>query len=427
MKILVVGSGGREHALIWKICQSPLVRKIYAAPGNAGIAELAECVDIEAENIDRLRDFALTQKIDLTVVGPEGPLVHGIVDSFASVGLKIFGPTKKAAQLEGSKAFAKELMTGVGVPTASYGTFEDAKQAKSFLAGRTPPFVIKADGLAAGKGVIVAGTYDEAVELVRQMIEEQRFGEAGERVVIEEYLSGDELSILLFTDGSSIVPLASCQDHKRAYDGDRGPNTGGMGAYCPCPFVSNGELSQIIDSTARPVIKEMNRRHMPYRGLLYIGLMMTKDGPYVLEYNVRFGDPEAQAVLPRLKSDVVPLMLEIADGALKTKTLEWDTRACLTVVMASRGYPGSYDKGHEIRGLSDVAAEDLLVFHAGSRKEPSGKVVTNGGRVLAVSALGESLKEARDRAYQSIKSINFTGGFYRRDIGRRVLENAKAS
>ncbi|OGX06443.1 MAG: phosphoribosylamine--glycine ligase [Omnitrophica bacterium RIFCSPLOWO2_12_FULL_50_11] len=423
--ILVVGSGGREHVLVWKIHQSPLVKKIYAAPGNAGIAQLAECVEVNAEDIDSLRRFAAEQKIDLTVVGPEVPLVNGIVDSFEAAGLRIFGPTKAAAQLEGSKAFAKDLMARLGVPTASYETFDRVDQAKHFMVQKKPPFVIKADGLAAGKGVLITNTHKEAVDVVRQIIEKRRFGNSGKRVVIEEHLTGDELSVLLFTDGSSILPLASSQDHKRAYDGDRGPNTGGMGAYCPCPFVSNEELNRIVETTARPVIQELNRRGTPYRGLLYLGLMMTPSGPYVLEYNVRFGDPEAQAVLPRLKTDIVPLMLEVADGALKTKALEWDTRACIAVVMASAGYPGPFEKGHEIEGLDKVNANGVFVFHAGTRKGSSGKVVTDGGRVLAVSALGESLREAHERAYRSIKEIAVSGGFYRSDIGKRVLENMK--
>jgi phosphoribosylamine--glycine ligase len=423
MKILVIGSGGREHALVWKISQSPLVKGIYAAPGNAGIESLAECISITADQIEKLCDFALERKIDLTVVGPESPLVAGIVDSFQSAGLKIFGPSKEAAQLEGSKAFAKNLMAEVGVPTAAFQVFDNVNEAKRFIIDREPPFVIKADGLAAGKGVLIAHSCEEGVQVVNQMIQNRLFGDSGKLVVIEEFFKGDELSVLLFTDGERILPLASSQDHKRAYDNDQGPNTGGMGAYSPCPLVSDRELSDIIDKTARPIIEELRKRGAPYRGLLYVGLMLTETGPKVLEYNVRFGDPEAQAVLPRLKTDIVPIMLEIASGKLKTDELEWDPRACLTVVMASRGYPGTYQSGFEVKGLDQTASwENAILFHAGTVREPLSPVTTSAGRVLAVSALGETLKEARDSAYQAIEKISFEGAFYRKDIGKRILE-----
>jgi len=292
---------------------------------------------------------------------------------------------------------------------------------------KEPPFVIKADGLAAGKGVIIASSCEEGIEVVNRMIEEKQFGDSGKVVVIEEHLRGDELSVLLFTDGSTIIPLASSQDHKRAFDEDRGPNTGGMGAYSPCPFISGVELGEIVEKTARPVVDELKKRGTPYRGLLYVGLMMTEKGPQVLEYNVRFGDPEAQAVVPRLKTDIVPIMKEIADGKLKTTKLEWDARACLTIVMASRGYPGSYEKGFEMKGLDQVCREDVFVFHAGTKKSESGQIVTNGGRVLAVSSLAETLKEAHDLAYECISKIEFTGGFYRKDIGKRVFEQTEVS
>ncbi|OGW76894.1 MAG: phosphoribosylamine--glycine ligase, partial [Omnitrophica bacterium RIFCSPHIGHO2_02_FULL_49_9] len=301
MKVLVIGSGGREHALVWKIRQSSLVDKIFACPGNAGIAELAECVPIEAENLEGLLTFALDQKVDLTVVGPEAPLVKGVVNLFQSKGLNVFGPSQEAARLEGSKAFSKELMARVGVPTAAFQTFTHVAGAKHFIVEKEPPFVIKADGLAGGKGVIIANSCEDGIRVVNDMIENKLFGESGELVVIEECLTGDELSVLLFTDGTSIIPLASSQDHKRVYDDDRGPNTGGMGAYSPCPIVSDEDVHKIIERTARPVINELKRLGTPYRGLLYVGLMMTEKGPYVLEFNVRFGDPETQAVLPRLK------------------------------------------------------------------------------------------------------------------------------
>ncbi len=425
MKILVIGSGGREHTLIWKIAQSPLVTKIYAAPGNAGIETLAKCVNINMDQLDDLRQFALNQKIDLTVVGPELPLVNGIVDLFESSGLKVFGPSGEAAKLEGSKAFSKRLMAEVGVPTAAFQIFDSVNEAKRFIVDREPPFVIKADGLASGKGVLIANSCEEGIQVVNQMIQNRLFGDSGKLVVIEEFFKGDELSILLFTDGEKIIPLASSQDHKRAFDDDQGPNTGGMGAYSPCPFVSDQEVNEILDKTARPVIQELKRRESPYRGLLYVGLMMTQSGPQVLEYNVRFGDPETQAVLPRLKTDIVPIMLEIANGKLKTLSLEWDPRPCLAVVMASRGYPGTYQSGFEIKGLDQIKPQDAIVFHAGTTREPSGQVATSGGRVLAVSALGESFKDARDRAYQSVEKISYEGAFYRRDIGKRAFEKTE--
>ncbi len=423
MKVLVIGGGGREHALIWKIAQSPLVHKIYTAPGNAGVEKQAECVSIAVDQIEDLREFALEQKIDLTIVGPELPLVRGIVDEFEKAGLKIFGPSAEAAQLEGSKAFSKKIMSDAGVPTAAFQIFDNVNEAKRFIIDREPPFVIKADGLASGKGVLIANSAEEGVQVVNQMIQNRLFGDSGKLVVIEEFFKGDELSILLLTDGERILPLASSQDHKRAFDDDQGPNTGGMGAYSPCPIVSDKELNDIIDKTARPVIQELKRKKIIYRGLLYVGIMMTASGPQVLEFNVRFGDPETQAILPRLKTDLIPAMYEIASGKLKTQTLEWDSRACVSVVMASGGYPGTYQSGYEITGLDQV--KNSIVFHAGTMKEPSGKITTSGGRVLAVSALGNSFKEARDLAYQDVEKISFQGGFYRKDIGKRVLERSE--
>lgn len=423
MKILVVGGGGREHALIWKIAQSPLVEKIYAAPGNAGIETLAECVSFAVDQIDDLCQFALDRKIDLTVVGPEFPLVRGIVDRFEEVGLKIFGPTAEAAQLEGSKAFAKKIMSDAGVPTAAFQIFDNVNEAKRFIIDREPPFVIKADGLASGKGVLIANSCEEGIQVVNQMIQNRLFGDSGKLVVIEEFFKGDELSVLLLTDGDRILPLASSQDHKRAFDDDQGPNTGGMGAYSPCPIVSEKELNEIINKTARPVIEELRGRKIIYRGLLYVGLMMTSTGPQVLEFNVRFGDPETQAVIPRLKTDLVPVMYEIASGKLKTQSLEWDPRSCVSVVMASGGYPGTYQSGYEIKGLDQV--HDAIVFHAGTMREPSGSITTSGGRVLAVSALGTTFKEARNVAYQAASQISFQGAFYRKDIGKRVLERSE--
>jgi phosphoribosylamine---glycine ligase len=426
MKILVVGSGGREHALVWKMGQSPLVKKIFAAPGNAGIQDLAECVPIQADQIEELLAFAKKESIDLTVVGPELPLVNGIVDRFESEGLAIFGPSKAAARLEGSKSFSKNLMAKAGVPTAPFGVFTTVNEAKHFIVEKEPPFVIKADGLAAGKGVIIAESCEEGVKVVNEMIDRGLFGDSGKTVVIEEHLKGDELSILLFTDGKQILPLASSQDHKRAYDYDRGPNTGGMGAYSPCPSVTDEDLNKIIKQTAEPVINELYRQGTPYKGILYVGIMLVNGKAQVLEYNVRFGDPEAQAVIPRLKTDIVPVMLQIAKGSLETKKLEWDERTCIAVVMASKGYPGKYEKGIKIEGLDVIKdKKDVVVFHAGTAQESDGTIVTNGGRVLALSALGATLHEVQGTAYEAIQKIVFTGSFYRRDIGKKVFEKTE--
>lgn len=425
MNVLVIGSGGREHALAWKIKQSPLVEKLYVAPGNAGISQIAECVSISADQHDALIDFVEKNRIDLTVVGPEKPLADGIVNRFKARNLKIFGPLREAAQLEASKVFSKQIMFEAGVPTAAFEIFTTVDEAEKFISARRPPFVIKADGLAAGKGVVIAETRAEANQVVQGMIRDRIFGDSGRQVVVEEFLRGDELSILLLTDGDTIIPLASSQDHKRAYDQDLGPNTGGMGAYSPCPFVSGEELSEMIEKTARPTIELLKRKGIVYQGLLYVGIMKTDHGPYVLEYNVRFGDPETQAVLPRMKSDMVPVMLEIAEGKLKTKQLSWDTGACMTVVLASEGYPGDYQKGREVKGLSDVNDENVMVFHAGTVFGKTGEMLTNGGRILAVSGLGQDHKEAYDRVYGAVSKIQIKGAFYRKDIGKKVFEKNK--
>lgn len=422
MKVLVIGSGAREHTLVWKISQSPLVKKIYTAPGNAGIQGLAECVNISVDAFDDLLQFAFDQRIDLTVVGPELPLARGIVNLFQDSGLKIFGPTREAAKLEASKAFAKKLMAESGVPTADFQVFDNVNQAKQFIIDREPPFVVKADGLASGKGVLIAHSCEEGIQIVNQMIENRLFGDSGKLVVIEECLVGEELSVLAFTDGESILPLASSQDHKRAFDNDQGPNTGGMGAYSPCPLVSEQALNEIVNQTALPVIQALKRQEINYRGLLYIGLMMTEKGPRVLEYNVRFGDPETQAILPRLKSDIVPIMLEIAEGKLRTRELIWDKRACLAVVMASAGYPGTYQSGFEVNGLDQIHDPEVVIFHAGTSQGSDGRITTSGGRVLSVTALGASLKEAYERAYQAVEKVTFRGAFYRKDIGRKAFE-----
>lgn len=422
MKVLIIGSGGREHALAWKIAQSPLLTKLYAAPGNAGIAGMAECVSIAPSDIEGLVSFAKKETVDLTVVGPESPLVEGIKDRFVKEGLKLFGPGKEAARLEGSKAFAKDLMHRCGIPTAHYEVFSNVKEAKHYAIEAEMPLVIKADGLAAGKGVVVCHSSQETVDALNRIMSGDQFGKAGSKVVVEDLLEGEELSVLALTDGKKIIPLASSQDHKRAYDHDRGPNTGGMGAYSPYPKISREKLAEVVDITVKPVIEHMAKEGTPYQGILYAGLMLTGDGPYVLEYNCRFGDPEAQAVLPRLKSDILPVMMEIAEGHLKTETLDWHAKTCMSVVMASGGYPGAYEKGIRIYGLDTVQEEDVHVFHAGTKLNEKGEFFTDGGRVLSVTGLGETLREAHDKAYQAVRKIRFEHAFYRRDIGRGAVE-----
>ena len=423
MKVLIIGSGGREHALAWKISQSPLLTKLYAAPGNAGIAKIAECQPIQAEDISALLSFAKSENIDLTIVGPEAPLVAGIVDEFQKEGLKIFGPSKAASLLEGSKAFSKEKMTQFGIPTADYDVFPNINEAKHFVIETEMPVVIKADGLAQGKGVLICDSSQEAVNALTRIMSEKIFGESGEKVIVEKKLEGEELSILALTDGEKIIPLATSQDHKRAYDYDRGPNTGGMGPYSLCPFLSDEKFTEIVDAVIRPMVDGLRKEGTPYRGLLYAGVMMTKNGPFVLEYNCRFGDPEAQAVLPRLKSDLLPVLAEIASGSLTTQTLEWHEKACLAIVVASGGYPGFYHKGFPIHGFESLSRlEDAFVFHAGTAFDDLKHVVTAGGRVFAVCALGDNLRLAHDRAYSLVGKVNFEGSFYRRDIGRRAME-----
>lgn len=423
MKVLMIGSGGREHALCWKISQSPLLTKLYAAPGNAGIAGLAECVSIKADDVAKLLDFAKQNKIDLTVVGPEAPLVAGIVDEFQKEGLKIFGPSQAAARLEGSKSFAKDQMHKFGIPTADYEVFGNINEAKHYCVETEMPVVIKADGLAAGKGVMVCENSQDAVAALNSIMTEKAFGDAGKKVVIERKLEGEEVSILALSDGQKIIPLASSQDHKRAYDYDRGPNTGGMGAYSPCPFVSDEKFNEIMDLAVRPMIRGMASDGIPYRGLIYAGMMLTKEGPKVLEYNCRFGDPEAQVVLPRMKSDLLPILLEIANGSLSNETLEWHEKACITVVLASGGYPGFYHTGYPMTGLDSASQrEDVFVFHSGTAWNDQKQIVTAGGRVLTVTALGDNLKAAYDRVYAAVGKIHFEGSFYRHDIGKKAME-----
>lgn len=420
MKVLVIGSGGREHALVWKISQSPMVDKIYCAPGNAGIGQMAECVAIKAEDLDGLLDFALQNEIGLTVVGPEVPLTMGIVDKFQEKGLKIFGPSGRAAEIEGSKTFAKDLMAKYGIPTAKYGAFTDAAEAKAFLAEVGLPCVVKADGLAAGKGVLICETKEEAETAVDDILVDNKFGNAGSRVVVEEFLTGQEVSMLAFSDGKTIVPMVSSQDHKRIWDGDKGLNTGGMGAYSPAPIYTPDVHEIVVPQVLEATIKAMEQEGRPFAGILYAGLMLTADGPKVLEFNARFGDPETQAVLPRLKSDLVEIFLAIIDGRLSEMNIQWHEEAAVCVVMASGGYPESSDKGRVITGLEDAAETGAIVFHAGT-KETDGNIVTNGGRVLGISALGKDIAEAIANAYRGVEKITFENMQYRTDIGKKAF------
>lgn len=421
MKVLVVGGGGREHALVWKIAQSPKVSKIYCAPGNAGISEQATIVSIKANDLNRLLEFALKEKIDLTVVGPEDPLTQGIVDLFESKGLFIFGANKKAAEIEGSKAFAKEMMKKYHIPTAFYEIFDHPKEAVRYIRQQGAPIVVKADGLAAGKGVIICKTVEEAIQSVDKIMVEKIFGEAGRRVVLEEYLVGEEASYIAFTDGKTILPMASSQDHKRIFDEDQGPNTGGMGAYSPAPVVTEEVHERIIEKVLRPIIYGMGEEGKPYQGVLYAGLMIHEGHPKVLEFNARFGDPETQPVLMRMRGDIVPILEACMKGTLSQQTIEWDHRASVCVVMASKGYPGDYEKGKIIGGLKEVSQmEGVFVFHAGTALVDD-KMVTNGGRVLGVTGLGEDIPRAIQKTYQAVKKISWDGVHYRKDIGRKAL------
>ena len=421
MKILVIGSGGREHSLVWKISQSPKVEKIFCAPGSAAIGELAECVAIGPEQIEKLADFAGKEKIDLTVVGPELPLTLGITDLFESSGLRIFGPNKAAARLEGSKAFAKEILQQNKIPTASFGTFTDAASAKKYLAQQKPPYVIKADGLAGGKGVLICLDIHEAIAVSDGILVQKTFGEAGEKIVIEEFLEGEEASFMVLTDGDHILPLASSQDHKRVFDNDEGPNTGGMGAYSPAPVVTSAMHQRILDEILKPLLAGLKNKGIRYRGVIYVGLMITKSGPKVLEFNARFGDPECQPIMMRLKSDLVPLLEATIDGKLNQVQPEWYEDPAVCVVLSARGYPGPYDKGDEIRGLDKLRHwEKGFVFHAGTAKE-NGRWLTSGGRVLGVTARGSDIGNAVTNAYSAVSQISWDGMHYRKDIARRAI------
>ena len=422
MKILIVGSGGREHAIAWKAAQSPKVEKIYCAPGNAGIAEYAECVDIGAMEFDRLAAFARENEIDLTVVGMDDPLVGGIVDVFEAQGLRVFGPRKNAAIQEGSKAFSKNLMKKYGIPTAAYENFDDPKKALEYLEHAKMPIVLKADGLALGKGVLICNTLEEAKEGVRSIMMDKKFGDAGNQMVIEEFMTGREVSVLSFVDGKTIRIMTSAQDHKRALDGDQGLNTGGMGTFSPSPFYTKEVDEFCKEHIYQKTVDAMAAEGREFKGVIFFGLMLTQEGPKVLEYNARFGDPEAQVVLPRMKNDIVDVFEACVDGTLDQIDLQFEDNAAVCVVLASRGYPVKYEKGFEIRGLENFKGKDgYYVFHAGSRFS-DGKIVTNGGRVLGVTALGKDLKEARANAYEAVKWIDFDNKYCRSDIGKAIDE-----
>jgi phosphoribosylamine--glycine ligase len=421
MKVLVIGSGGREHALVWKIAQSPKVKKIYCAPGNAGIAAQAECISIAADDIMQLASFAEHTSIDLTMVGPELPLTLGIVDEFEKRGLKICGPCRSVAMIEGSKIFAKELMERYHIPTASYATFSTPEEAKTYLREKGVPAVIKADGLAAGKGVIIARNLEKAEEAIDAILTRRIFGAAGERIIIEECLKGEEASFMAFTDGTTILPMPSSQDHKPLCDNDEGPNTGGMGAYSPAPVVTEKLQKKIMEEVMVPAVRGMARQGRKYKGILYAGLMIDQDEIKVLEFNARFGDPETQPVVIRMKTDLLTVLEAVALEKLDQISLQWDERPAVCVVMASPGYPEKYQKGIEIKGLERVTGmKDLEVFHAGTAFKDN-RVVTSGGRVLGVTALGDSIEGAINLAYQATAQIHWDGVHYRRDIGKKAL------
>ena len=424
MKVLIVGSGGREHAIAWKIAQSDRVEKIYCAPGNAGISEVAECVPIGAMEFDRLVEFAKEKEIDLTVIGMDDPLVGGVVDKFEEAGLRVFGPRKNAAILEGSKAFSKNLMKKYGIPTAAYETFTDPEAAISYLKTAKMPIVLKADGLALGKGVLICETREEAVEGVKTLMTDKKFGDAGNEIVIEEFMTGREVSVLSFVDGNIVKIMSSAQDHKRAKDGDEGLNTGGMGNFSPSPFYTK-EVDEFCKKYIyQPTVDAMKAEGRPFKGIIFFGLMLTEDGPKVLEYNARFGDPEAQVVLPRLENDIIEVFEACIDGALDQVDLKFDNdRATVCVILASDGYPVEYKKGYPISGLEKFKGLDgYYVFHSGTKFDENGQIVTNGGRVLGVTVNGATLKEARENAYKAAEWVNFENKYMRHDIGKAIDE-----
>ena len=423
MKILVIGGGGREHAICWKLAQSKDVHKVYCAPGNAGTATVAENVDIAVTDIAGLVQFAQHQQIDLTVVGPEKPLILGVVDAFEAAGLRIFGPTAENAQLEGSKVFSKQLMKQAGVPTASFEVFETAPDALAYLAAATYPIVIKADGDAAGKGVVVAASLEEAQDAITRIMVTREFGASGDKVVIEACLTGPEASLMAFVDGDTVVPMLLAQDHKRIGEGDTGPNTGGMGAYGPVPGISQDEINAMCDVIIKPVVRAIKSTGIPYRGVLFAGIMLTPDGPMCLEYNCRFGDPETEIVLPLLETDLVEVINACVDARLDQIDVVFSRRSAVTVVLAAHGYPGAVRTGDVISGLEDAVKLDAVaVFHAGTRLAEDGTVHSSGGRVLTVTSTGDSFEEARERAYAALDRIHMDGGQFRRDIGWRATQ-----
>lgn len=424
MRILVIGSGGREHALCWKLSQSPKAEEIYCSPGNGGTSTCATNVDIDISEHRNVIDFCKEKGIDLVVVGPEAPLAVGLADDLEAENIKVFGPSYAGARMESSKIFAKEIMGRYNVPTASFRVFDDFKKAWEHINTMTVPMVVKAYGLAAGKGVIIAQTTEEAVSAAERMLVEKEFGSAGQRIIVEEFLEGEEASIIVVTDGENIIPLATSQDHKRVFDGDKGPNTGGMGAYSPAPVIDSELEAEIMKKIIRPTVEGMKNEGINYKGVLYAGIMMTADGPKVLEYNVRFGDPETQAILPRMKSDLADLLMATAEGDLSGIKVEWDPRECVCVVLTAGGYPAGYEKGNEITGIMDAANEGAIVFHAGTRTE-DGIPVTSGGRVLGVAGLGEGIRQAVSNAYNAADKIHFDGMHYRKDIGYRALTRVK--
>ncbi|HUI45890.1 MAG TPA: phosphoribosylamine--glycine ligase [Nitrospirota bacterium] len=422
MKVLVVGSGGREHALVWKISQSPKVSAIYAAPGNAGIGQLADCASIKADDIPGLLAFAKSKAVDLTIVGPEGPLSMGIVDEFEKAGLRAFGPSGKAAEIEASKRFSKDLMKKYNIPTAEYGVFTNKAAAEAYVCEKGAPLVVTADGLAAGKGVVVAETTEEALRALDLIMDNKAFGAAGDRVVIEECLRGEEASFMAFSDGRTVVPMASSQDHKRVFDADKGPNTGGMGAYSPAPVVTKKLERKVMDAIMIPTVRAMEKEGRLFKGVLYAGLMISDGEARVLEFNARFGDPETQPIMARLDTDLIEIIEAILNGSLAKIDIKWKPDSAVCVVMASGGYPGNYEKGKVISGLENAAKQKgVVVFHAGTALK-NGAIVSDGGRVLGVTGLGPVVAAAIDNAYAGVREISFEGMHYRRDIGARALE-----
>ncbi|MHB0977593.1 MAG: phosphoribosylamine--glycine ligase [Candidatus Aquicultorales bacterium] len=426
MTILIIGGGGREHALAWKIAASPRVSRLLCVPGNGGMAEIAECVDQDVDDVEGIVELALARQVDLVVVGPEAPLVNGLVDAIEAAGIRAFGPSAAGARLEGSKRFAKAIMEKYGVPTGAAGCFTDYSQARAYLQDLDPPYVVKADGLAAGKGVIVTEEIAEADKALKRILVDRAFGAAGETVLVEEFLSGPELSLLAFTDGSAVLPMVPAQDYKRVYERDEGPNTGGMGSYSPVPVADEHLYGQVVEDVLKPTVAGLRSEGIDYKGVIYAGLVLTKRGPRVLEFNARFGDPETQAILPRLESDIVDVMLAVVEGRLGSARLDWSPKRCVTVVLASGGYPDKYETGKEISGLHAAESAGAVVFHAGTRKEKD-RILTNGGRVLNVSALGDSFAEARSVVYEAISKISFDGMHFRKDIALRAVEQEESA